>query len=246
MFDRNGTGHGYSFDAVGRLTADGVTTLGTGVDGGIRRQEYRYDTLGRGTQFTAYAAAEGGAVVNEVRREYNGLGQLAREWQSHSGLVDTSCTPSVRYVYTEVVDGNHSRLVDMTYPSGHEISYGYASGLDDSISRLTTVSEGAEPVEALLYLGMGTVVTRTHAETGVNLSYLKQSGEPDGDAGDSYTGLDRFGRIVDHRWLHNSNTDMDRNQYGYDPLFIYMPLTLFRALKRSTNRVMVLLPAMGI
>gem|GEM_PF-5829591 len=28
---------------------------------------------------------KGGAKVNEVRREYNGLGQLVREWQSHIG-----------------------------------------------------------------------------------------------------------------------------------------------------------------
>lgn len=78
MTDRNGTVHGYSYDAVGRMTADAVTTLGTGVDGTIRRQEYRYDALGRGTLLTAYDAVEGGAVVNEVRRAYNGLGQLVR------------------------------------------------------------------------------------------------------------------------------------------------------------------------
>ena len=28
---------------------------------------------------------EGGGKVNEVSREYNGLGQLVREWQSHIG-----------------------------------------------------------------------------------------------------------------------------------------------------------------
>ena len=53
MSDRNGTEHGYSYDAIGRLTVDGVTTLGTTVDGGIRRQEYCYETLGRGTLFMA-------------------------------------------------------------------------------------------------------------------------------------------------------------------------------------------------
>jgi hypothetical protein len=58
---------------------------------------------------------------------------------------------------------------------------------------------------------------RTHAETGVNLSYLKQSGEPDGDAGHPYTGVDRFGRIVDQRWVSGSNTDVERYDYGFDP-----------------------------
>jgi RHS repeat-associated protein len=46
---------------------------------------------------------------------------------------------------------------------------------------------------------------------------LKQSGECTGDAGDQYTGLDRFGRVVDQRWLATgSGTALDRFQYGYD------------------------------
>ena len=154
--------------------------------------------------------------MNEVQRAYNGLGQLVREWQSHAGAVNPVTTPSVQYAYTEALDGNHSRPESMTYPGGAEVVFGYGSGVDDAISRLTTVADGANTVEVMLYLGLGTVVMRTHAESGVNLSYLKQSGEADGDAGDRYTGLDRFGRIVDQRWANSSNTDLDRNQYGYD------------------------------
>src|SRR5207237_6530639 len=41
------------------------------------------------------------------------------------------------------------------------------------------------------------------------------SGESNGDAGDQYTGLDRFGRVVNQRWL-SSGTVTDRFQYGYD------------------------------
>jgi len=37
--DRNGSIHAYSFDVVGRPTTDAVTTLGTGVDGSVRRLE---------------------------------------------------------------------------------------------------------------------------------------------------------------------------------------------------------------
>src|SRR5438477_12904945 len=44
-----------------------------------------------------------------------------------------------------------------------------------------------------------------------------QSGESNGDAGDQYTGLDRFGRVVDQRWIVTANgTHTDRFQYGYD------------------------------
>ena len=45
--DRNGNVHTYSFDVVGRLTTDAVTTLGSGVDGAVRRAEIAYDTGGR-------------------------------------------------------------------------------------------------------------------------------------------------------------------------------------------------------
>src|SRR5581483_11101694 len=45
--DRNGNVHTYSRDVLGRLTADAVTTLGSGVDGSVRRLETAYDTAGR-------------------------------------------------------------------------------------------------------------------------------------------------------------------------------------------------------
>jgi hypothetical protein len=44
-----------------------------------------------------------------------------------------------------------------------------------------------------------------------------ETGESNGDAGDHYTGLDRFGRIVDQRWIKTSSgTATDRFKYGYD------------------------------
>jgi RHS repeat-associated protein len=106
----------------------------------------------------------------------------------------------------------------MTYPSGgRSITYNYASGLDDTISRLTSITDGATTLESLSYLGLDTVVKRAHPQPGVDLTYIKQSGESNGDAGDQYTGLDRFGRVVDQRWILTSNgTALDRFQYGYD------------------------------
>src|SRR5690606_27989273 len=44
-----------------------------------------------------------------------------------------------------------------------------------------------------------------------------QGSESVGDAGDQYTGLDRFGRIVDIRWLKTSTgAAVDRFKYGFD------------------------------
>ena len=88
--DRNGNVHTLGYDVLGRLTADAVTTLGSGVNGTVRRVETAYDSQGNAYLFTNYDAASGGSIVNQVQRGFNGLGQLTAEWQSHSGAVNTS------------------------------------------------------------------------------------------------------------------------------------------------------------
>ncbi|MCI0463315.1 MAG: RHS repeat-associated core domain-containing protein [Gemmataceae bacterium] len=153
-----------------------------------------------------------------MQREFNGLGQLTKEYQAHNGAVNTSTSPKVVYAYSEMSGGaNHSRLTSITYPNSRVIGYNYASGLDSSISRLTSLTDGSTTLEAYTYLGLGIVVKRAHPEPGVDLTYIKQSGEGNGDAGDPYTGLDRFGRIKDQRWIKTSDgSHTDRFQYGYD------------------------------
>jgi YD repeat-containing protein len=42
--DRNGNVHQYSYDVLGRLTSDAVTSLGSGVDGTVRSIQYGYDS----------------------------------------------------------------------------------------------------------------------------------------------------------------------------------------------------------
>ena len=49
----------------------------------------------------------------------------------------------------------------------------------------------------------------------MKLTYIKQGAEPVGDGGDQYTGLDRFGRVVDQRWIKNNGTALERVDYGY-------------------------------
>lgn len=65
---------------------------------------------------------------------------------------------------------NHARLTSMTYPSGRVINYNYASGLDNTISRLTSISDPSVTLEAFTYLGHGTVVERDRPEPGVKLT----------------------------------------------------------------------------
>lgn len=62
------------------------------------------------------------------------------------------------------------------------------------------------------YLGLGTVVRRTHPLPGVDLTFI---GSGTGDAGDQYVGLDRVGRVVLQKWV-KSGTSLDEFSYTYD------------------------------
>ncbi len=216
--DRNNSVHTYRYDVLGRVTADAVTQLGANVDGRVRRLETAYDTGGLPFLLTSYDAASAGNVLNQVRREFNGLQQLVTEYQAHGGPVSIDTTPKVRYAYSEMNTGaNHSRLTGVSYPNGRVVSYAYAAGINDRISRLSALADGAVALEGYDYLGLGTVVCRARPEPGTELTYVKRVGEKDGEAGDQYRGLDRFGRIVDQRWMNSATGNpVDRFQYGYD------------------------------
>jgi RHS repeat-associated protein len=104
----------------------------------------------------------------------------------------------------------------MTYPNARVINYNYASGLDASISRLSSVSDSSATLEIYKYLGLSTIVEMGHPQTNVNLTFMTQTGST-GDAGDKYVGLDRFGRVVDQNWYNTAtSTSTDQFQYGYD------------------------------
>ncbi|MDP1797698.1 MAG: RHS repeat-associated core domain-containing protein [Planctomycetaceae bacterium] len=45
---------------------------------------------------------------------------------------------------------------------------------------------------------------------------INPAGTNDPDTGDIYSGLDRFGRVKDNRWIDGAGADLDRIQYGYD------------------------------
>jgi RHS repeat-associated protein len=174
-----------------------------------------YDTQGNPYLLTSYADTAGTTIVNQVQRAFNGLGQLTQEWQSHSGAVNTSTTPSVQYAYTLMSGGqNNSRLTSITYPNGKVLSYNYATGVDSTISRLSSLSDNSGTLETLSYLGLGTVVKRAHPQPNVDQTFI---GGGTGDGGDQYTGLDRFGRVVEQKWYNNTTaTATDDFKYGYD------------------------------
>jgi hypothetical protein len=100
----------------------------------------------------------------------------------------------------------------MTYPNGRVLTYNYSTGLNNNISRLSSISDSTGTLESYLYLGLSTVVERDHPQTSVNQTYISQTGST-GDAGDKYIGLDRFGRVVDENWYDTATqTSTDRFQ----------------------------------
>ena len=119
--------------------------------------------------------------------------------------MNTSTTPEVQYSYSLMSGGaNNSRLTSITYPNGYVLNYNYNSGVDSSISRLSYLSDTSGTLQSYSYLGLDTVVIVSDPQPGIELTYVKLSGESNGDGGDQYTGLDRFGRVVDQRWIVTS------------------------------------------
>jgi hypothetical protein len=88
----------------------------------------------------------------------------------------------------------------------------------DCISRLSGMYDSMSTLESDSYLGLSTVVQRllnSYPGPGLTLSYNIPGGNTDG--GDQYTGLDRFGRVVEQRWVNTgTGATTDDFLYTYD------------------------------
>jgi RHS repeat-associated protein len=216
--DQRGVVHTYSYDSAGRLSADTVTNFGTSgiVDETVNEIATGYDDLGRVQTVSSLGPVDGQeTVLNRVQDAYDGWGNLAEEWQSHSGVV-TGDTPSVQYTYSDgAADGVAAfmRLTQITYPNGRTVNYNYPAGVDAVMSRLGSITDSDGTVDAAYtYLGLDTIVREDYRQAGVELDY-----DPGGD--NSYTGLDRFGRVLDQVWSDYGQTPavtLDGYSYTYD------------------------------
>ena len=156
-------------------------------------------------QQTSYSDAAATTTVNQVRDVYNGLQQLAGQYQEHSGAVNTPTTPEVHYGYSSIASG--SNLVSMTYPNGRILHYGYDNNsLDTAIGRVDYLADdnGSGSAGSHLadysYLGLDSIL-----------------GQADGNGVTLTESLDQFGRITDMNWLNTAtSTSTDHFQYGYD------------------------------
>ena len=159
--DQNGTVRALDYDKLGRLIHDRVTTLGTDVDGTVRRISRTYEIRGMVESVTTYdnATVGSGSVVGEVKSEYNDFSQLVKEYQSQDGAVSPSTTPKVEYAYADGSD-NTIRRISQTYPDDREVEYDYgtAGGMNDILSRVEALVEGATEPVRYKYLGLGDIV----------------------------------------------------------------------------------------
>ncbi len=87
--DQGGTEHTYAYDALGRVTQDRATTLGSGVDGTVRRIGRTYDVRGLVASVTS-----GGTVVDDddttlAAYRYLGLGSVVQQRSPEADLLYT-------------------------------------------------------------------------------------------------------------------------------------------------------------
>jgi len=245
--------HKYVYDQLGRRRSDEVTgrafgTIATGDrikkrDGSILKQTVQYDTFGRGSVFSSLDSD--GTVKNQVVRQYNGFGQLTRDFQEHSTSVNGALY--VEYAYTQNGTAGHvSRLASMTYPdldlwandTPRVVTYDYSqdtgvasSVQNDALGRVTALVDSetgpsGDVVESYEYLGLGSIVARDYQEAGVALEYFDNTVSDPlavADVGTSddvrYEGLDRFGRVIDQAWEYDApisgQSYADRFQHAY-------------------------------
>lgn len=213
--DTSGVVREFAYDAAGRLFSERVANaiLPTGIDGAIRRIQYGYDDRGRPASIASYDQAGGtytidgnghvtgvttpGTMRNEVRRTWNGWGNLTATAQAHEGAVGVG-TPTVGYGWDAgVVSGvaRSLRQTGVTYPSsGLGVTFGYpTSGLGAALDRPDTISAiGGTTVATAQYLGVGTLARLVHARAG-NATLERSTG----GAADGY---DRFWSVSSHAW----------------------------------------------
>jgi RHS repeat-associated protein len=189
--DQNGNVRTFSYDAYRRRIADSVTTVGTGVDGAVRKIAQTYTTQGALEKVSSMDSTN--AVLNEVKYEYDANLKLKKLQQSYSNAVTTS-TPYLEYSYDSA---NDNRLTGVVYPSGKVIGYSY-----DSFDNITSINEGTTPLVSYIYDGSGSPMQTVYNQPNISLTYANG-------------GLDRYGRIINHSWVNN-NSALVHIVHGYD------------------------------
>ena len=207
--DQRGVTHTYLYDDWGRLTEDRVTDYpdpDPHFDDSVLAVVTAYNAPGQTATVTGYDSATGrdpGNVVNQVEYDYDDWGNVTDAWQEHDGVVDNDeqgeDSVKVGYTYDSL-----ARPATVVYPASRTVRYDYGAtgGMDDRLSRIESITNGAdtETYAVYTYLGADTIIQSDRPEVtgGLMLTY--------GDSSDDYSGFDRFGRIIDQLWQDTSGT----------------------------------------
>ena len=207
--DQNGSIHDYHFNQGGQLVADVVDTLGSAVDGSVRRIEWTYDHRRRLDKTTCLDAVSAGSVVNEIQYVYNAFGQVTSEYQQDGASVNLTTTPKVGYGYADGV-GNSVHPTHLVYPDGRQIDFDYGTlgSQSEIIGRVVSLNDAGTSIAAYDYTGAGLVVMASYQEP--NLVYAIPGGVASG-----YGGMDRFDRTSELQWKKGKQT-VAGFKYGYD------------------------------
>ena len=84
-----------------------------------------------------------GTVVNDVLLTFNTYSQLAIDYRSHSGAVNTSTTPNLQYAYANG-SANTVRRTQSRYPTDSRVvplGYGASRSMPDALSRLDAIGD---------------------------------------------------------------------------------------------------------
>lgn len=187
------------YDASVRQTSRSVTTLASGFDGAVRRIETAYDSLGRRTTVTQLDAVTSGTITDEVAFEYDGWSNVSKFEQDVNSAVGASGSVDdyeVSHTYVKATSGRKSvRRTSTTLLSGNVLTYEYQSAvglLDDDLSRVTNIKDGATVLARYAYIGVADLVRTAYSSIGLqNEAY---------DSGGAYTRLDRFNRRTKFAW----------------------------------------------
>ena len=151
---------------LGWMIHDRVVSLGTGVNGAVRRLSATFDVRGLVTKLTSHSnpTVGSGVVVNDVGLTYNSFGQVISDAQSHN-LGVSGTTPKVQYSYANG-STNTIRPTTLTYPNGRALTIGYGTsgGINDAASRVDGLIDGATTLVNYAYLGLGTTVQTTYPQ----------------------------------------------------------------------------------
>ncbi|XOV75122.1 MAG: RHS repeat-associated core domain-containing protein [Phycisphaerales bacterium] len=246
MTDQNQTTHVYTYDAMGRITSDDVTSFGTDIDQTVHEIEYAYSTTTGLLERVTSLDSAGTTVLNEIRFEYDDMLALSKYRQNPTGAVGSGQSADVEYVYDRedgTLNGNFSRLNKIKYPfvnSGGnqrtEVAQYYGDplvpNLNDRISRSVgldwtfQMKAGATDEIRYEHLGLNNTVIVDYPDGKIKLDrWIDSNYTPAGGSGPSisgeYAGMDKYGRLERQVWYRGTSWDPDNLPARLDVKYDY-------------------------